>query len=172
MIYFTFFQLGNKIDSIESSPMTPPLSRECLPHNFHRPMSCNNVAYMGYSSSDSRKRHPTHCLRHSQQHYHDGTRHCCGSCGLASTPKLSSISGTRTKTSSMDESARTCSSPEDVDHSGDLSASMSNASDLEREWVEEDEPGVYITIRAMPGGIRELRRVRFRLAPSFTYLTW
>jgi hypothetical protein len=28
--------------------------------------------------------------------------------------------------------------------------------------VEEDQPGVYITIRALPGGIRELRRVRFR----------
>ncbi|KAL8128561.1 hypothetical protein V2J09_017716 [Rumex salicifolius] len=43
--------------------------------------------------------------------------------------------------------------------------SSSNASSdlvqLETEWVEEDEPGVYITIRALPGGTRELRRVRF-----------
>ncbi|GKB48170.1 Brevis radix-like protein 4 [Tanacetum coccineum] len=29
------------------------------------------------------------------------------------------------------------------------------------EWVEQDEPGVYITIKALPGGLRELRRVRF-----------
>ena len=33
---------------------------------------------------------------------------------------------------------------------------------METEWVEQDEPGVYITIRALPGGTRELRRVRFR----------
>ncbi|KZV31739.1 protein BREVIS RADIX-like [Dorcoceras hygrometricum] len=38
----------------------------------------------------------------------------------------------------------------------------SNASDLESEWIEEDEPGVYITIRQFPDGTRELRRVRFR----------
>jgi hypothetical protein len=62
----------------------------------------------------------------------------------------------------MDASMRTSSSPEEVDRSGELSVSISNASDQEREWVEEDEPGVYITIRALPGGIRELRRVRFR----------
>jgi hypothetical protein len=49
--------------------------------------------------------------------------------------------------------------------------SISNASDQEREWVEEDQPGVYITIRALPGGIRELRRVRFRCVfrTSFLY---
>ncbi|XP_042055530.1 protein Brevis radix-like 4 [Salvia splendens] len=61
-----------------------------------------------------------------------------------STPKLSSISGAKTEASS---SMRT--------------SSMSNASDLETEWVEQDEPGVYITIRALPDGRRELRRVRF-----------
>lgn len=72
-----------------------------------------------------------------------------------STPALSSISGAKTETSSL-ASARSSS----TDHSGDLS--ISNASDLETEWVEQDEPGVYITIRALPGGNRELRRVRFR----------
>ena len=39
--------------------------------------------------------------------------------------------------------------------------SVSNASDMESEWVEQDEDGVYITIRALPDGTRELRRVRF-----------
>ncbi|GFS43453.1 BREVIS RADIX-like 4 [Actinidia rufa] len=78
--------------------------------------------------------------------------------GLTSTPKLSSISGAKTETSSLDASIRTSSS-RDADRSGELS--ISNASDLESEWVEQDEPGVYITIRALPGGKRELRRVRF-----------
>ena len=30
------------------------------------------------------------------------------------------------------------------------------------EWVEQDEPGVYITLVSLPGGTRELKRVRFR----------
>ncbi|MQM16500.1 hypothetical protein Taro_049458 [Colocasia esculenta] len=42
------------------------------------------------------------------------------------------------------------------------SFSVSNASDQEAtEWVEQDEPGVYITLRQLPDGTRELRRVRF-----------
>lgn len=40
--------------------------------------------------------------------------------------------------------------------------SISNASEVEGEWIEEDEPGVYITIRQLVDGTRELRRVRFR----------
>ncbi|KAF8750210.1 hypothetical protein HU200_012464 [Digitaria exilis] len=44
----------------------------------------------------------------------------------------------------------------------EASVSMSNASDLEAtEWVEQDEPGVCITIREFGDGTRELRRVRF-----------
>lgn len=106
---------------------------------------------MGYSSSDSLEHHSIHG---QARHYYD-------SGGLTSTPKLSSISGAKTETSSMDASIRTSSSRE-ADRSGELSVSISNASDPETEWVEQDEPGVYITIRALPGGTRELRRVRFR----------
>ncbi|KAF5184405.1 Brevis radix [Thalictrum thalictroides] len=131
---------SSKIESAEESPMTPPLSKERLPRNIHRPMG------MGYSSSDSLEQHSL-----PSRHYYD-------SLGLASTPKLSSISGAKTETSSMDASIRTSSSRE-ADRSGELS--VSNASDVETEWVEQDEPGVYITIRSLPGGIRELRRVRF-----------
>lgn len=84
---------------------------------------------------------------------------CCETSGLASTPNLSNMSGPKTERSSIDGSVRTSSSSEE-DHSDELS--ISNASDMETEWVEQDEPGVYITIRALPGGTRELRRVRFR----------
>ncbi|KAG5060802.1 hypothetical protein AAZX31_01G136300 [Glycine max] len=55
----------------------------------------------------------------------------------------SSVEASRTTTSSRDE------------------RSMSNASDLETEWIEQDEPGVYITIRQLADGTKELRRVRF-----------
>ena len=34
-------------------------------------------------------------------------------------------------------------------------------SNHEAEWVEQDEPGVYITLTALPGGARDLKRVRF-----------
>lgn len=37
------------------------------------------------------------------------------------------------------------------------------------EWVEQDEPGVYITLTSLPGGIKDLKRVRFRYACFFFY---
>ncbi|CAN0887873.1 Protein BREVIS RADIX [Linum grandiflorum] len=59
-------------------------------------------------------------------------------------------------TGPMEPSRPTTSSSRD-----EPSISASNASELETEWVEEDEPGVYITIRQLADGTRELRRVRF-----------
>ncbi|XP_038725030.1 protein BREVIS RADIX-like isoform X2 [Tripterygium wilfordii] len=56
---------------------------------------------------------------------------------------------------SMDASRTTTSSRDEA------SVSVSNASEVESEWVEQDEPGVYITIRQLMDGTRELRRVRF-----------
>ncbi|KAK4774419.1 hypothetical protein SAY86_009354 [Trapa natans] len=134
---------NSKLESVHDSPATPPLNREQLPRNLHRPLVGMT---MGYSSSDSLD-HPPGQARQ----YRDST-------GVSTTPKLSSISGAKTETSSMDASMRSSSS-RDADRSGEFS--ISNASDLENEWVEQDEPGVYITIRALPGGKRELRRVRF-----------
>ncbi|GKV00829.1 hypothetical protein SLEP1_g13450 [Rubroshorea leprosula] len=133
---------SSRIESVKDSPMTPPLNKE-RPRNFQHQ---TGIGPIGYSSSDSLDHHPT------QSHHHND------SAALASTPKLSSIGGAKTETSSVDGSVRTSSSRE-ADHSGELS--VSNASDMETEWVEQDEPGVYITIRALPGGTRELRRVRF-----------
>ncbi|KAF5745541.1 protein Brevis radix-like 2 [Tripterygium wilfordii] len=144
---------SSRIESARDSPVTPPLIQE-RPRNFHHP------AGVGYSSSDS-----LNCNQLPSSHY-------CSLAALASTPKLSSISGAQTETSSIDGSVRTSSSRE-VDRSGELS--ISNASDMETEWVEEDEPGVYITIRALPGGVRELRRVRFsreRFGETYARLWW
>ncbi|KAG8382068.1 hypothetical protein BUALT_Bualt05G0038100 [Buddleja alternifolia] len=44
---------------------------------------------------------------------------------------------------------------------GEAMVSISTATDIEPEWTEEDEPGVYITIRQLVNGTRELRRVKF-----------
>ncbi|MCD7447841.1 hypothetical protein HAX54_035772 [Datura stramonium] len=54
------------------------------------------------------------------------------------------------------EASRTTTSSRD-----EASVSVSNASDIESEWIEQDEPGVCITIRQLADGTRELRRVRF-----------
>ncbi|XP_076889679.1 PH, RCC1 and FYVE domains-containing protein 1-like [Bidens hawaiensis] len=43
-------------------------------------------------------------------------------------------------------------------------SSRSNNSESQNgvdEWVEQDEPGVYITLTSLPGGIKDLKRVRF-----------
>lgn len=43
----------------------------------------------------------------------------------------------------------------------------------ENEWVEQDEPGVYITLTSLPGGAKDLKRVRFRYAvPSLHCLSF
>ncbi|XP_062224915.1 protein Brevis radix-like 2 isoform X2 [Phragmites australis] len=58
--------------------------------------------------------------------------------------------------SSYDPSRATTSSLDEA------SVSISNVSDLEAaEWIEEDEPGVCLTIREIGDGTRELRRIRF-----------
>ncbi|XP_057419471.1 protein Brevis radix-like 4 [Lotus japonicus] len=132
---------SSKLESAEDSPVTPPLTKERLPRTIHRPTGMG----MGYSSSDSFDQHSM-----QSRHFYD----------VNSTPKVSTISAAKTEISSiMDASTIRSSSSRDADRSADLS--ISNASDLETEWVEQDEPGVYITIRALPGGKRELRRVRF-----------
>ncbi|XP_049933258.1 protein BREVIS RADIX-like isoform X3 [Nymphaea colorata] len=74
--------------------------------------------------------------------------------GSTSSPRFPNLGGKK-ETLSVDASRTTTSSRDEA------SVSLSNASDMENEWVEQDEPGVYITIRALPDGTRELRRVRF-----------
>ncbi|KAK8646982.1 hypothetical protein V6N13_120743 [Hibiscus sabdariffa] len=41
------------------------------------------------------------------------------------------------------------------------SASVSNGSQAEADWIEQYEPGVYITLVALQDGTRDLKRVRF-----------
>lgn len=37
--------------------------------------------------------------------------------------------------------------------------------DTSDEWVEQDETGVYLTLSSLPGGLKYLKRVRFRYVP-------
>ncbi|PQP97327.1 protein Brevis radix-like 2 [Prunus yedoensis var. nudiflora] len=113
---------SSKVESARDSPVTPPLSKECLPRNFHRPMG------MGHSSSDSLDHHPMQ------------SRPYCDTSGLASTPKLSSISGRQIAQESFQ---------------------LATLVIWRLSGLNRMNKGVYITIRALPGGTRELRRVRF-----------
>ncbi|OIW03470.1 hypothetical protein TanjilG_14695 [Lupinus angustifolius] len=131
---------NSKLESAEASPITPPLTKEQLPRTMSHPGTG-----MGYSSLDSFDHQSM-----QSQHFIDSAT------GMSSTPKVSIISMAKTELSSVDASIISSSS-RDVDRSSDLS--MSNASDLETKWVEKDGPGDYITIRALQGGKRELRRV-------------
>ncbi|KAG9151059.1 hypothetical protein Leryth_002642 [Lithospermum erythrorhizon] len=143
---------SSKRGSVQNSPVTPPLTKERLPRALTRPVAYSSSDSLDHQSVASSRFNNTNC---------DSSSSILG----ASTPKISSLSGTAktitTEASSLDAdtSMDTGSSREYADRSGELS--ISNASDLETEWVEQDEPGVYITIRALPDGRRELRRVRF-----------
>lgn len=44
------------------------------------------------------------------------------------------------------------------------SRSKDGESQGDDEWVEHGEPGVYITLTSLPGGAKDLKRVRFRYA--------
>lgn len=45
---------------------------------------------------------------------------------------------------------------------------VNNTNQVEAEWIEQYEPGVYITLVALHDGTRDLRRVRFRLTCAHT----
>jgi hypothetical protein len=68
---------------------------------------------------------------------------------------------------SMDDSNRPCQaqSIDEAPRPGNR-AVAENDHDQETEWVEQDEPGVYITLTSLPGGGKDLKRVRFR------YVVW
>lgn len=97
-----------------------------------------------YRPSASRQYFPSDSLEHGGGHHYNAGSSSYGIGGHRGD--ASSLEASRTTTSSRDEA----------------SISVSNASELETEWVEQDEPGVYITIRQLADGTRELRRVRFR----------
>ncbi|XP_020576361.1 protein BREVIS RADIX-like isoform X2 [Phalaenopsis equestris] len=133
----------SRTGSTRESPVTPPPGRDRLLRSGFRPPSISSRGggvYLPSVPDPSEYIMPHHL------------RACGSSSGAASVVaavrgEASSIDASRTTTSSRDEAA---------------SVSISNASDQEvTEWVEQDEPGVYITIRELPDGARELRRVRF-----------
>ncbi|CAK9175760.1 unnamed protein product [Ilex paraguariensis] len=131
---------------------TPPMSEDGRDSSYSRlgsamesPMMTPSIpkewAPRNYYKPSGGKGHfpPDYLDQGGSQNYNGGS-------SAYATGGASSMDASRTTTSSRDEA----------------SISISNASDMESEWVEQDEPGVYITIRQLADGTRELRRVRFR----------
>ncbi|XP_021903082.1 protein BREVIS RADIX isoform X2 [Carica papaya] len=128
---------------------TPPRSEDERDSSYSRMGSARESPMINkdwtprhhYKPSGSKGYFPSeHMDQGGNQHFHAG-------------PSAYSSGPPRGEASSMDASRTTTSSRDEP--------SISNASEMESEWVEEDEPGVYITIRQLADGTRELRRVRF-----------
>ncbi|XP_030535449.1 protein BREVIS RADIX isoform X1 [Rhodamnia argentea] len=122
----------SRIGSARESPMLPTATREWTPRSHQKPTGSK-----GYFP-------PSEPSDLGGRHYHAGSS-AHGSAAAGGKGEMAYMEASRTTTSSRDEA----------------SVSYSNASEVETEWIEEDEPGVYITIRQLVDGTRELRRVRF-----------
>ncbi|KAK9144156.1 hypothetical protein Sjap_004059 [Stephania japonica] len=124
--------------SVRESPGTPSMHKDWTPRNYYnRPPPGSSKGY-----------YPGDAFDHGGGHHHHF--------GAGPSSHGGGIGGFKMEASTMEPSRTTTSSRGD-----EASVSISNASDIESEWVEQDEPGVYITIRQLPDGTRELRRVRF-----------
>ncbi|KAK8963162.1 Protein BREVIS RADIX [Platanthera guangdongensis] len=133
----------SRAGSTRESPVTPPIGRERLPRTSLRPPSSSSRGGGAYlpSTLDPSEHIMPHQFRPSV------INSWTVAAPAVARGDTSSVDASRTTTSSRDEAA---------------SISISNASEQDvTEWVEQDEPGVYITLRELPDGARELRRVRF-----------
>ncbi|XP_038974811.1 protein Brevis radix-like 2 [Phoenix dactylifera] len=133
----------SRVGSTRESPVTPPPGKERLSRSTYRSHSAATGKGTYYPTVPDPSEHtfPHHLNPFAAAAGAGAVRTSGIKCGEASA-----VEATRTTTSSRDEA----------------SISLSNAGDLEAtEWVEQDEPGVFITIRELADGTRELRRVRF-----------
>ncbi|CAL9758099.1 unnamed protein product [Musa acuminata subsp. burmannicoides] len=142
----------SRVGSTRESPVAPPVAKERLTTRYNYrpppppppPPPTSGKRVYSPSVPDPSEHILPHYLRSAAAAAAAGASSTAGASGIKGD--TSSVEASRTTTSSRDEA----------------SVSVSNASDIEiTEWVEQDEPGVYITIRELADGTRELRRVRF-----------
>lgn len=78
--------------------------------------------------------------------------------------RMSNASGGQTSRSSLSETVDGSSGPLQDGENGMKTGNSrlaSNGNQVEAEWIDQYEPGVYITLTALRDGTRELKRVRF-----------
>ncbi|KAJ0970903.1 hypothetical protein J5N97_018862 [Dioscorea zingiberensis] len=137
--------------STRESPITPPRGKDRLFPGTSMGKHATTYPVVGGGGGGYYPSVPDPTEQMLQQHFHPVAAFSSGAIGVAG------VSGARRENTPSMEASRTTTSSRD-----EASVSISNASDLEvTEWVEQDEPGVYITIRELADGTRELRRVRF-----------
>jgi Transcription factor regulating root and shoot growth via Pin3 len=154
IIVFSFVQresFYSRVGSTRESPaVTPPLGKELGSRagSTYRPSSTASCSGKGmyYAPSGSVPDPTDHIFGH---HFNLNS--------ASTTGALAMDAASRATTSSRDEA----------------SVSVSNVSDLDAtEWIEEDQPGVYVTIRELGDGTRELRRIRFRRVNIYLLCTF
>lgn len=64
-------------------------------------------------------------------------------------------------TRSLNDDERQITAHQSIDNSMNRLSAGENGPEVEREWVEQDEPGVYLTLMLLKNGTKGLRRVRF-----------
>ncbi|WOK94635.1 hypothetical protein Cni_G03340 [Canna indica] len=88
-----------------------------------------------------------------------GTREAFGANGTGTLFSNDAVlhlkDGSNVKHNGNTEMSATISTPDDLD------SPTSDSNQVEAEWIEQFEPGVYITLIALRDGTRELKRVRF-----------
>lgn len=136
--------------STRESPVILPPSASREPQPITRTTSCKAVPTPPEASTAGSTYYPSTAVPdpsdHVWAHHFNLLNSAAGASMPAGAAAPAPFDPSRATTSSRDEA----------------SVSISNASDLEAtEWVEQDEPGVCITIRELGDGTRELRRVRF-----------
>ncbi|XP_073285252.1 protein Brevis radix-like 1 isoform X1 [Primulina huaijiensis] len=136
--YDRIMELYNVQKFNQQAPNTPGRSEDGRDSTYSRLGSAMESPRM--TPSVNKEWTPRYNLQGGNQHYNHGS---------------SAYHNAGTKSETMEASRMTNSSRDEA------SISFSSANDIESEWIEEDEPGIYITIRQFPGGTRELRRVRF-----------
>ncbi|KAJ3680701.1 hypothetical protein LUZ60_016979 [Juncus effusus] len=143
---------------------TPPPSEDGQRESFYSRAGSTRESPLTNASS-------AHTLTHTNtQNRPSSTASCTGKSGLYYVPSGSvpdptdhifshhfnpNINNNNINNNVLDAGSRATTSSRDE-------VSVSNASELDvTEWIEEDQPGVYVTIRELGDGTRELRRIRF-----------
>ncbi|KAH9316924.1 hypothetical protein KI387_018693, partial [Taxus chinensis] len=77
--------------------------------------------------------------------------------GLTAAQDRMELQGTR----SLNDDEREIAAHQSIENSMNRLSAGENGPEVEAEWVEQDEPGVYLTLMLLKNGTKGLRRVRF-----------
>ncbi|XP_062213935.1 protein Brevis radix-like 4 [Phragmites australis] len=158
--FYSQSQVGSAIGSPSPAPLTPDsISWGAFARPAPQPGgggAARQHSFRPLSPPPPSSSNPSERAWHQQQRQQQRQNGAAGKSPAASD--ASAGDAARTTTASRDD------------------VSISNASELEvTEWIMQDQPGVYITVRELADGSRELRRVRFsreRFAELNAKLWW